>query len=492
LITNCTAARGTGLGLLAQSNATITDCVFDSNKGTGASLGGGIYCQDSRIAVSGSRISNNSVGNATGGGVYCGGSTNAVLQNCLIFGNSATVGSGVDAEQYSIVYLINCTITQNGLTTIGIGKGVRSNGATVSVNSSIIWGNGGTPISGLGLGSSVNYSDVEGSYAGTSNLSQDPLFVSVSAGDYHLQSTRGHYQSGAWVNDFQMSPCIDKGDPSISAVVEPAPNGGCIDMGAYGASPQASKGASHTIYHVAVGGSDYNPGTSKDRPFKTIKNAVKMAQNGDTILIWPGTYILNTPNDEIVFGSKAITIQSAADPAIVSARIGYAFSFYTGEGSTSILSNLVIQGCGTGVIFCDGTSPTLRNLTVVGNPTGVYAVDNANPYITDCIFWSNSADIFQCISHYSLVSGKLGTASVADPLFADPLNSDYHLKSQYGRYSPLLGMWVNDPLGFNSPCIDKGDPAEDHRAEPKPDGNRIDIGAYGGTPYASRSNWPSY
>jgi len=37
------------------------------------------------------------------------------------------------------------------------------------------------------------------------------------------------------------SPCIDVGDPGSPVVYEPQPNGGRINIGAYGGSAEASK-----------------------------------------------------------------------------------------------------------------------------------------------------------------------------------------------------------------------------------------------------------
>jgi hypothetical protein len=475
-INTCTAVRGGGIGLLAGSNATIIDCMIDRNTltgtGSGAGLGGGLYCLGGEATFSGCRIGYNTTGALTGGGVYCSGSS-VVFGNSLIVGNRANAASGLYATQSS-VELTNCTIAQNVLNSGGTGGGVYSiNGAGVSISNSIIWGNGGTPVVSSGSGGiSVEYSDIEGGYGGSTN--QNPLFVSAT--DFHLQST---------------SKCIDAGDPSTSPAVEPNPSGDRIDMGAYGGSPQAAKGASHTIYHVAATDSlDANGwGLTKDRPFATIKYAVGKAQNGDTVLIWPGTYTLNTSSDEIILNGKAIRIQSAADPAIITALDGYAFSFYNCEGSTTVLSNLIIRGCGEGAIFCNPGSPTLKNLTIVDNPCGVRAEGNSAPHIVNCIFWKNSADIFQCYDvSYSLVDKKLNGKAISDPLFADPKNGDYHLKSTRGRYVPPLGSWT-DP-GYDkvsSPCIDAGDWREYPRAEPMPNGFLVDMGAHGGTPYASLS-----
>jgi hypothetical protein len=38
-----------------------------------------------------------------------------------------------------------------------------------------------------------------------------------------------------------------------------------------------------------------------------------------------------------------------------------------------------------------------------------------------------------------------------------------------------------------SPCVDGGDPNDDVLDEPMPNGRRIDMGSFGGTPFASMS-----
>ena len=86
--------------------------------------------------------------------------------------------------------------------------------------------------------------------------------------------------------------------------------------------------------------------------------------------------------------------------------------------------------------------------------------------------------------------------SQLSPLFADPENNDYHLMSEKGRFVPLdpdvnnglEGLWTFDAV--TSPCIDSGDPAETPWRERMPNGGRVNLGAYGNTPYASMSQWP--
>jgi hypothetical protein len=63
------------------------------------------------------------------------------------------------------------------------------------------------------------------------------------AGDYHLKSRTGRWDParGVWTQDYITSLCIDAGDPEGPVGDEPEPNGGRINMGAYGGTAQASK-----------------------------------------------------------------------------------------------------------------------------------------------------------------------------------------------------------------------------------------------------------
>jgi hypothetical protein len=90
------------------------------------------------------------------------------------------------------------------------------------------------------------------------------------------------------------------------------------------------------------------------------------------------------------------------------------------------------------------------------------------------------------------LSGKDINSISLDPLFVDPANGDYHVKSTQSRYDQALGLppenpnaWVTDDV--LSPCIDGGDPASNVGLEPDPNGGRINMGVYGGTSEASKS-----
>lgn len=90
------------------------------------------------------------------------------------------------------------------------------------------------------------------------------------------------------------------------------------------------------------------------------------------------------------------------------------------------------------------------------------------------------------IQYNDIQGGWPGTGNIdVDPLFADSAAGDYHLKSQAGRWDPVAGNWVNDQV--TSLCIDAGDPGSDVADEPQPNGQRINMGADGGTDQASKS-----
>jgi hypothetical protein len=73
----------------------------------------------------------------------------------------------------------------------------------------------------------------------------------------------------------------------------------------------------------------------------------------------------------------------------------------------------------------------------------------------------------------------------ADPCFVDPDNDDYHLMSQAGRWDSNNQLWIQDNV--TSPCIDAGDPMGPIGWEPFPNGGFVNMGAYGGTPEASKT-----
>ena len=65
--------------------------------------------------------------------------------------------------------------------------------------------------------------------------------------DYHLRSAHGRWNGSAWVLDAETSPAIDAGDPKSESANETAPGACRINMGAYGNTPQASRGINDAV-----------------------------------------------------------------------------------------------------------------------------------------------------------------------------------------------------------------------------------------------------
>lgn len=96
-----------------------------------------------------------------------------------------------------------------------------------------VWNNGNSV--------SDNYNNTN---PGIGDISVDPLFADPDNGDFHLKSTTGRWTGSGWVyTDAENSSCIDFGDPDSDYSREPEPNGGRINMGAYGNTEEASKGS---------------------------------------------------------------------------------------------------------------------------------------------------------------------------------------------------------------------------------------------------------
>jgi hypothetical protein len=233
-------------------------------------------------------------------------------------------------------------------------------------------------------------------------------------------------------------------------------------------------------FYVSVAdGNDLNDGLTPETAFATIQKGIDTAQNGDTVLVYPGVY-----TEEVDFLGKAITVQSINEPAVLRAPGSYAVWFYHEEDANSVLKNFVITNSFAGLVFV-GSFPTVSNVTVVANTGGAWAMEGAEPNITNSIFWGNWADFTGCEARYSCSrDGVAGPGNISeDPRFADANGGDYHLLSGCGRYRQQDDIWVVDEVA--SPCIDAGDPNHDPGNEPVPNGGRINMGAYGGTDYAS-------
>jgi parallel beta-helix repeat protein len=164
-----------------------------------------------------------------------------------------------------------------------------------------------------------------------------------------------------------------------------------------------------------------------------------------------------------------------------------------------ITDNIAInQGGGIHLYYKDSTA-TISNCTIANNCAtaggGIYCGSYASFDLSNSIVWGNTFNQIDLdnyvnpvsVSYTDIQGGWSQGQQIlnTDPFFADPVNGDYHLQSSAGRWDPESASWVFDIV--SSPCIDAGDPSVPVGLEQTPHGNRINLGAYGGTNQASHT-----
>jgi hypothetical protein len=198
---------GGGIYIL-NSSPTIKNCNIEYNN---AYDGGGIYCNNSFPVVSNSIIRWNTA-SRYGGGIYCYFGSVPILNNCIISYNTADYGAGLCSYGFGTdPEVINCTFSMNSAGASGGGGIACLNSSSPTLINSILWNDSpdeiysGTP--------TVSYSNIQGGYPGTGNIDQDPLFVDMLSGDFHLTLNSPCIDIGT--NSALLSPTDFEGDPRI-------------------------------------------------------------------------------------------------------------------------------------------------------------------------------------------------------------------------------------------------------------------------------------
>jgi len=194
---------------------TIQDCSFDLR---GTSAQGGI------MAIGGAPLTVTGCAFTGCDRAISIGEGRAEISNCVFTYNEVALRSG-DLD----ILVQNCTFYGNGWAITS-----ASNTSSQVFRNCIIWANENGSVLEVKRGYPpdvylpvVTFSDVEGGYPGPGNINADPMcfFPSADEPDLHLCA---------------FSPCVDAGDPFSDYNNEPEPNGGRVNMGAYGNTWEAT------------------------------------------------------------------------------------------------------------------------------------------------------------------------------------------------------------------------------------------------------------
>ncbi len=192
---------------------------------------------------------------------------------------------------------------------------------------------------------------------------------------------------------------------------------------------------------------------------------------------------------------------------------GAGITIVTGSGA-QILNNTVVQNGGDALDVSGGTTGLqVRDnifevnsgyvLNVATDSQTGFASDYNDLYATG----TGNVSIWQGVSgqtltawYYTSYNDKHSLST--DPLFVNPSSGDYHLQSLYGSdhggtLAPVLNTITGLPVANpgttgnldaqQSPAIDRGAPGDPFANEPAPNGNYVNLGAYGNTAQASLS-----
>jgi hypothetical protein len=254
-IGNSASDEGGGGMYNIESKPALADCIFSENVSEGS--GAGMNNINSYAELLNCEFKANS-SEQSGGGIFIDSQSELKSTNCIFSRNSAQTGGGIAFYFGNHETLYNCTFSGNSAERNG--GGISNGDGSCKLINCILWGDTPDEVDGP---VSASFSNIEGGlgFYSEGNFDIDPQFADPDNGDYHLKSQAGRWDpiAESWVIDEVSSPCIDVGDPDSPVGLERFPNGGRINMGAYGGTPQASLSPSDVQRSPSQASNPYPP-----------------------------------------------------------------------------------------------------------------------------------------------------------------------------------------------------------------------------------------
>jgi len=460
---------GSGAALRLGGNQTVTDCTFSYNSADSA--GGGVYVLSGAPSFSYCTFHGNS--GSSGGAIRNEGASTIV--DCVMRTNTAS-GSGGGYYGYSASAMTstvrNCTFIDNQSGTTGAGLYHRA--GTPIVEDCTFAGNASSD----GAAGAYFYQALDG-------VMQDCIFAANDASpDSGASGLRDCNGSSRIEN---CTHAGNKGKHGIGYIGLCNPGStdvflgyrNCRFIGNYATSGNAGAGiyfygGTGTIENCTFsGGYLYNGLIRLYQPaWARIRNCIFWDNSGVGV-------IKNTP--ATVDGEISYTcLEGGLGSAVTDNPLV--------DGGGNISSDPLFAGAvATGTWSQVGVYDPMVGQTALEDTGAGWTVDQfadmtVNPDVNESttalkylqyLVSSNDADTIW-------VWGNCAALALNGDTYAI---NDFHLKSLYGRYTEL--GWVSDSV--QSPCIDAGDPTSSYDGEPQPHGWQLNMGAYGNTAEASKS-----
>ncbi len=270
--------------------------------------------------------------------------------------------------------------------------------------------------------------------------------------------------------------------------------------------------------------------------FGSIQCAVNYAQDGDTIVLEPGTY-----HEAVDLNGKDLTLQSVdpTNPSVTEVTIvraapespvvrftnntkacqirgltiaGGLHGLHLSKASPRIEHCRITNNAGPGIAMQAGSEPTIRHTLICDNQgagivmtprtggrwtvynepvlanctiarNGGEAISGGVVTVRNCILWGNGTEF--PMAQLTPVDATVSYSCIQD---GANLGTTWAQTNEGNiKADPMFLAPGSYRLHPDSPCIDAGDPAETTGEEPLPNGARINMGAYGGTVQATRT-----
>jgi hypothetical protein len=352
---------------------------------------------------------------------------NAVLDGCTITGGQGPQGGGMYNNTGSPT-IKNCTFSEND---------AHNGGGMYNAN-----GSNPTLLMCTFSDNYVNSNDTPGSGGGMYNLNSNPVLIDC----IFTKNIALSYGVGGGMANYRSNPTIIRCTFTDNSI-----EGNKNDLVSGGGAIFSDQSSLTLISSLLVANSAiYGAGGAINNVRGTISLinctfAANRASYGTSLACWQTWQKLKTEMSLALISNSILWDDS--------------FQIWNEDGSIISVSYTDIQG----------------SQAAVYDPLGMAVWGDGN---------IDADPNFASQGHWA-VWNDLSVAAEPNDTTAAWVDGDYHLKSEAGRWDPQAGVWVLDEI--TSLCIDKGDITSPFDLEPLPNGDRINMGAYGGTIEASKS-----